>query len=77
MDLDDQIEEMFLAAVHEGNIATFMDILQHKEDNDLDLEYKDINGQTALQAAIAEGYAGTNDKRQFPTESLQNTEEII
>ena len=56
--MGDPKEEMFLAAVQEGNIATFMDLLQHKEDHDLDLEYTDSNGQTALQAAIAEGYSG-------------------
>ena len=35
-----------------------MEILNAKKEYDLDLEYKDSNGSTALLAAIHEGFSG-------------------
>ena len=51
-------EEQFLSAIHKGDINTFMDMLNRKEEIYLNLECKDANGKSALRIAIAEGYSG-------------------
>ena len=51
-------EEQFLAAIHKGDINTFMDMIQRAEEIWLNLECKDANGKSALKIAIAEGYSG-------------------
>ena len=55
---ESSIEETLLAAVYNGDITTFMEILGNKDHHNLNLEYTDSNGNTPLRAAIQEGYSG-------------------
>ncbi|XP_072049390.1 short transient receptor potential channel 5-like [Amphiura filiformis] len=50
-------EEEFLSAVEKGDINTFMEMLEKKEQIWLNIECKDSNGMSALRIAITQGYA--------------------
>ena len=47
-----------MAAVESGNVNKFIDMIAHKEELNLDIDYVNDNEQTPLQLAIVSGYAG-------------------
>ena len=52
------VEEQLMTAIESGNVSNFMDIINHKEELNLDIEYENDNGQTPMRLAIALGHAG-------------------
>ena len=52
------IHEEFAAAVRNGNISVFIEMLKRKDELELDLEHQDEDGHTVFRIAIEEGYSG-------------------
>ncbi len=54
----DSFEDQFLAAVKKGEVSSVNEILDKRDELDLNINCKDANGQSALNIAIMEGNLG-------------------
>ena len=52
------VEEQFMTTIENGNVKEFMDMINQKEELNLNIEYVNSNGQTPMRLAIESGYAG-------------------